>query len=126
MKVLTAAILSTLAFAAPAERAIPITVPVVDLTLPGAMDALRDSDPDRFRRVLKALEKQSSMPCKYSGPYLVQATPLDPRVATCGVQLYTSYPAKRRVSVWVDATIYEALVTVRDLEAKVQRATPGR
>jgi hypothetical protein len=122
MRLLAAAILTTLAFAAPAERAVHLTVPWVDLTVPGAMDALKERDPDRFARVVKALEQSATMPCKYSGPFLIETAPLDPRTAVCGTQIYTSYPARRRVTVWVDNTIYEAIVTLRDSDGQVHRA----
>jgi hypothetical protein len=122
MRLLTAAILTTVAFSAPAERALHLTVPWVDLTVPGAMDALKESDPERFKRVITALEKSATMPCKYSGPFLIETAPLDPQTAVCGTQIYTSYPAKRRVTVWVDNTIYEAIVTLRDSDGQLHRA----
>jgi len=110
---LLAAALATFAFHAAAERAAHLTVPWVDLTVPGAMDALKEHDPDRFVRVLKALERTATMPCRYSGPYLIETAPLDPQTALCGTQVHTSFPAPRRVTVWVDDTIYEAIVTGR-------------
>jgi len=126
MRLLTAAILSTLALGAPAERVTRITVPWVDLTVPGAMESLKESNPDRFKRVIEALEKSATMPCKYSGPGLIRTFPLDSEHAACGTQVYTSFPAKRRVSVWVDDAIYEAIVTLRDSQGRPQRVLGDR
>jgi hypothetical protein len=123
---LSAAILSTLALGAPAERATHINVGLVDLTRPGAMESLKESDPRRFARVVEALEKHATMPCKYAGPYLIQTLPPDAGHAACGAELLTSFPAKRRVSVWVDDTIYEAIVTMRDSQGTLRRAANGK
>ena len=64
MRLVAAAILTTVAFAAPAQQVSRMKVPSVDLTAPGAMNALRDTDPDRYARVQKELEKVATMPCQ--------------------------------------------------------------
>ncbi len=127
MKSLAAAILSTLALTASAERTASVNIPRVDLNLPGAWDALKKSDPGRYARVRKELEKVSTMPCQYSGPAVIHTTPrYGGEDARCATEVYTSFPAKRRVTVWVDDTIYEALVSLRDSGGRLAPAVDDR
>jgi hypothetical protein len=122
MKALTAAIVSLFALTAHAERAIHVNVPRVDLTQPGAAQSLKDADPRRYERVMAALEKVSVMPCRSEGPGLIKTTPANPPEPYCAAPVLTSFPAKRHVTIRVDNTIYDAIVTLRDSGGKLVHA----
>jgi hypothetical protein len=111
MKALIALFLSLFALAAQAQGSAPATV---DLNRPGALDALRASDPERYDQVSRILQVAERTSCRYVGPALFKAAGLDVQQAECGVLLLTSLPAKRHVTFTIDDTHYVAIVSMQD------------
>lgn len=112
MKLLTATSLFLVALAASAGNDRVITMPTVDLTQPGALEHLRSDDPGRYKRVQEMLEVAETADCAYTGPAFIPVMPSGKGIE-CGMIVYTSLPAKRRVSFIVDDTFYTALVAMR-------------
>ena len=109
MRLLAAAILSTLAFTAAAQ--VPVTV---DLNRPGALDALKASNPQRYDQVSRILQVAERTSCRYVGPQLFKAAGLDVKEAACAMLLLTSLPAKRHMTFTIEDTQYTAIVSMQD------------
>jgi hypothetical protein len=107
---LIAAVLFALAAAAQAQG----TAATVDLNRPGALDALKASDPGRYDQVSRILQVAERTSCRYVGPEIFKAAGLDVQQASCGMTLLTSLPAKRYIHFTLDATRYTAIVSMQD------------
>ena len=90
-----------------------IQAKTVYLDQPGALDTIRRENPLEYRQIREILSLAESMPCQSDAfPRLLKAR-FDAQ-GNCGLQLYTSFPAKRRFSFTLNATFYEAIVTMKD------------
>lgn len=95
-----------------------IQAKTVYLDEPGALDTIRRENPAEYRRITEIISLAETMPCQSEAfPRLLKAR-YDAQ-GSCGLQLFTSYPAKRRFSFTLNATFYEALVTMRDSGGKL-------
>jgi hypothetical protein len=110
MKSFVAAILCLFA-AAQAQGERPA---VVDLTRPGALEALKARDPQRYEKVSAVLQVAERMSCKQMEPHVFKAAGLNVEKAECGTLLLTSLPAKRYMSFTIDDTDYHAIVSMQD------------
>lgn len=95
--------------------------PRIDLDQPGVLKQLEQQHPQRYQAVIGILRASEHAPCKMSEIDLLK-TRFNVREVECGMVLFTSYPAKRRVSFELDGTQYAATVVLKDAE-KVQPAT---
>jgi hypothetical protein len=108
-------LLATIAFAAAGPAAL-------DLDKPGVLDQLKQDHPGRYQAVTAVLRAAERMPCKSSEMETLK-TRFDLRDLECGVVVFTSYPAQRHMSFYLDGTTYVATVILKDADATVQPAT---
>jgi hypothetical protein len=96
-------------------------VRTIDLSVPGALEALQQSRPahfDKVRRILKALPEQPD--CAVSRWMRVS---FDARAVNYSAFILTSYPPQRRLSFVLDETRYQTVVILTSVPA---RALPLR
>ena len=85
----------------------------VYLDQPGKLDEIQRESPAEYRAITEIISLAETMPCQSEAfPRLLKAR-YDAQ-GSCGMQLFTSYPAKRRFSFTLRATTYEAIITMRD------------
>jgi hypothetical protein len=94
------------------------TTPVIQartvyLDQPGALDAIERENPAEYRRITEIIALAETMPCESDALLRMLKARYDAR-GSCGLQIFTSYPAKRRFSFALGNTFYEAIVTMRD------------
>ena len=110
-----ASILFATAGAVSAELLLPIvtvqTARFVDLGKPGAMEQLAEDNPAHYEVVTQVMEAARHIGCD-GAAQLFKARGASGGVACTNVMVLTSYPPKKRVSVFLDATTYTANVTL--------------
>ena len=100
--------------AAPAFRLIAS----ISLDRPGALEALRATNPDHYRRAVGILRVAREMPCE-GLPRVIQAD-YQAALAQCeGALIRTSWPAQRDVAFVLDGTRYNKRVFLDAREALV-------
>ncbi|HET7548871.1 MAG TPA: hypothetical protein VFJ86_13950 [Usitatibacter sp.] len=79
--------------------------PTVDLDQPGALDVLRETNPGRYEKVLRAVDALQSETCdeKLARFFRVQLEIPD---LSCTALLLTSYPPKKHIMFSVEDTAY--------------------
>ena len=108
----------------PEELAAVRVVTPFSLDTPGAMSALKTSNPGHYARAVAILELASEMPCE-GEPRILQTQVEAARVACRPANIYTSLPAKRDVTFVLDDTLYRARVVLRERE-KLEPVQPSR
>ena len=93
--------------------------PVVNLDAPGALEALRTSQPVRYARVIAVLDAAQLRPCE-TLPMLLKAKVGAEDVRCNDALLMTSYPAKRHVTFRLDDVTYVSNVVQTKLGSNVQ------
>jgi len=117
------ACLATAAVAAPVDLKAPVRVvepftSSVSLDAPGALAALKASNPDHYRRAVGILRVASDMPCE-GLPRVIQAD-FEAALSQCeGALLKTSWSAQRDVAFVLDGTRYTKRVRLNEREAFV-------
>jgi hypothetical protein len=96
--------------------AVAAGVPQIDLDRPGVLDQLKLQHPQRYQAVGALLHAFEHPACQGSELELLK-TRFNIGDIECGMFLFTSYPAKRRVSFELDGTSYAATVELKDTEA---------
>ena len=84
-----------------------------DLSQPGALDAIREQEPERFARIEGILRAAERLPCTTPEFERAMKASHEAEAARCSVMLMTSYPAKRKLSFILDSTRYVATVTMQ-------------
>lgn len=109
MKTVAAAVLSLFAAAAQAQG-----TAIVDLSRPGALEALKERDPAHYEQVARILQVAERTSCRSMDPQTFKAAGLNVEEADCGTTLLTSLPAKRHLVFTLDDTRYSATVSMQD------------
>jgi hypothetical protein len=79
----------------------------------GALDTIQRENPAEYKRITEVISLAESMPCQSDEfPRILKAR-LDVQ-GKCGLQLMTSYPARRHFSFVLGDAFYEAVITMRD------------
>lgn len=123
---LLASCVATAAAAGPMDLKVPIHVirphdVSIPLDGPGALEALKATNPDHYRRAVGILRVASDMPCD-GVPRVIQAD-FNAVLAQCeGATIRTSWPAQRDVAFVLDGTRYSARVFLNEREALVPLA----
>jgi len=91
-----------LALALPAPAALALGP--VDVTRPGALDAIREADPERARRIDSILRAAERMPCTERRFERAMGVEHEAQAARCSVLLMTSHPARRRLTFTLGGT----------------------
>lgn len=91
----------------------------IDLDQPGALQTLARENPQHFERAAGILRLASDMPCQMDEFAKVSKVRFMAAGAGCGALLFTSYPAKRRLSFTLDDTEYVSVVTMKAEEKLV-------
>jgi hypothetical protein len=99
----------------PQELAAVRVVSPWTLDTPGALAALKESNPGHYQRAVAILELASEMPCE-GAPRILQTQVEAASVACRASRIYTSWPAQRDVSFVLDDTLYSARVVLRERE----------
>jgi len=106
--------------------AIGLAVPAhtVDLDHPGALEALKASSPDTYKRVAGVIDASYSMSCHVPEFRSFIRTKYDAAAHLCGPIVKTSYPPQRRLMFQIGDTRYSKTVQfeVKDIAPDV----PGR
>jgi hypothetical protein len=89
----------------------------IDLNEPGTLEALQRSNPTHYEKVRKILEGVLQRP-DTDVPRWIQASFAARDVSYVPVVL-TSHPPKRRLSFALDATRYEAVITLTNVRGDV-------
>jgi hypothetical protein len=90
---------------------------VVDLDRPGALDALRQSNPAHYQTVRTIMDGVLQRP-DAEVPRWLQATFAAQDVSYAPI-LLTSHPPKRRLSFALDTTRYEMVVTLTTVRGEI-------
>lgn len=121
MRILASLVVAALgigpAQAAPPEPPAAVTVIAArSLDAPGALDALRESNPAHYERAVTILGLASEMPCE-GLPRVLRTREAEAASIACRPsRVFTSWPAKREVSFTLDGTLYSARVELRQRE----------
>ena len=91
--------------------------PAVDLSEPGALEALRLTNPTHHAKVWQILDGVLARP-DAEVPRWMQAS-FDARDVSYVPVVMTSYPPKRRFSFALDATRYEAILTLTNVRGAI-------
>ena len=108
----------------PAELAAVRVASPHSLDGPGALEALKASNPGHYTRAVAILELASEMPCE-GAPRILQTQVEAASVACRASRIYTSWPAQRDVTFVLDDTLYSARVVLRERE-KLAPLQPAR
>lgn len=84
----------------------------IDLDAPGAMEALKLSKPDHHARVVEIMKKVQAVPTSGEPLYNLKYEPLKPDITLRHIE--TSFPAKTRLSIAVDDTVYKVTVVYNE------------
>ena len=88
--------------------------PPVRLDEPGALDAIRQSNPEHYRKISAILETAKEYPCQSERFGRVIEAAFDARDGHCSLALKTSYPAQRNLAFTLGKTRYVAVVRMKD------------
>jgi hypothetical protein len=80
----------------------------VDLDKPGALEALKQSRPDHYAKVVESMDKAQAVPYSSNGQHDLRLEV--PKAGTTGNQIETSHPAKTRITIPVDDLKYRITV----------------
>ena len=83
---------------------------MVDLDQPGALDTLKASNPDHYRRAVGIIDASYEMPCEVPAFDRFIRTRFDATRAACGALVKTSLPPQRLLSFRLDGTTYSRTV----------------
>jgi hypothetical protein len=89
----------------------------IDLSEPGALEALRLANPTHYAKVRQILDGVLARP-DAEVPRWMQAS-FDARDVSYMPVVMTSYPPKRRLSFALDTTRYEAIVTLTNVRGAI-------
>ena len=110
---------SMLAILSLSFTALAAAAPLVDLDAPGALDALRASNPDHYGRVLAVLDAAQLQPCE-TLPAMLKAKARADGVRCHGALLLTSFPPKRHLAFRLDDVDYVSNVVQANLAGKFE------
>jgi hypothetical protein len=97
-----------------AVAGVTTTRSAIDLDRPGALEALRERNPVEYRRIDGILRLATKMPCPGTDlPRMLKAE-FGAEDAFCSLTVYTSYPARRRLTFSLEGTAYNSLVVIDD------------
>jgi hypothetical protein len=82
----------------------------VDLDRPGALEALKASNPDRYRQVAGVINASYDMACNVPDFDRFIKTKYEATIAFCGALVKTSYPPQRMLQFLVGDTMYARTV----------------
>lgn len=97
-----------------------VHMPLVDLDRPGALEALKRDQPDRYAKVAEAMERVQEVPREKIARQPLFFDPIRPDFTRR--QLRTSFPAQTTIAVPVDDVLYQVTVRYVEHPAKLIRA----
>ena len=132
MRIATAVLITTAALAASANespsaeptpsRTATRALPHINLDAPGVLEAIAEADPDRYQRIIEALDRANVPDCQTQLQLRKAQGRLD--ALECSNMSYlASFPPKRRVTFWMNDAVYSSNVVQDRLdEAKLRKA----
>ncbi len=95
------------------------TAPEVDLDRPGAMDALKTSNPEHYRRAQGVIDVAYHKGCHVPEFERFLRAQFDASRPYCGPIVKTSYPPQRMIRFHIDGVAYS-----KTIQFQVMQATP--
>lgn len=89
----------------------------IDLSKPGALDALQHSNPSHYQKIQQIMDGVLQQP-ESEVPRWIKVK-FNGRDVSYGPVLLTSYPPKRRLTFTLDDTHYKAVVILKNLRGKI-------
>lgn len=117
VKPLALSVLTMLMAVTPASAAPVTPTRTIDLDSPGAMQALEQSNPVHYEKVLKIVEGVIRQPDAKVSRWI--AVTFNGRDVSYAPVVMTSYPPKRRLSFALDDTRYVTIVTLTNVRGDV-------
>ena len=99
-----------------AVTVVPVKGQYVDLNRPGALEALKASDPDRFRQVAGVLHAAYDMSCDVPAFDRLIRTNFEALKTMCGPLVKTSLPPKRELEFFIGTTLYSKTIDFKSTE----------
>ena len=112
--------MSLIAIVATAATA-SLTLHAVDLDRPGALETLKASNADHYRRAVGIINASYGKSCQVPEFDRYIRAKFDAKTAACGALVKTSYPPQRQLSFVLDGTVYSKTVYF-EVDGKVRPA----